>query len=240
MAEALLGPKLETALIAWLSANKGSLLSGVTLQGAHASAEPVPPYISVWCSRAPVHPDFAGLPGSQWPRRASVEFFVKGRTKGGAFASTVGLWAAELQQLLARFYTVAFTAATSDTITAAGHVLPAGALVRVSNVGGGLPGGLSAGVDYYVRDVSGSTLKLSTSPGGAAVDITSAGTGTHTLTWQEEFSKLRAGINAGGSQHPSEGLRVDAVQLMDEGSGVDGDCWVCSLMYEIDAEGVDR
>lgn len=42
---------------------------------------------------------------------------------------------------------------------------------------GTLPGGLSDGVPYYVINASGNTFQLSTTPGGAAIDITSSGTG---------------------------------------------------------------
>ena len=43
------------------------------------------------------------------------------------------------------------------------------------------PGGLAIGTTYYVVNASGATCKLSLTSGGAAIDITSAGTGTQTL-----------------------------------------------------------
>ena len=46
---------------------------------------------------------------------------------------------------------------------------------------GTLPTGLSADTPYYVRDVTATTLKLAATNGGTALDITGAGTGTHTL-----------------------------------------------------------
>ena len=42
--------------------------------------------------------------------------------------------------------------------------------------------GLSAATDYYVRDASGGTFKLAASAGGAAVDVTDAGNGTHFIS----------------------------------------------------------
>jgi hypothetical protein len=51
------------------------------------------------------------------------------------------------------------------------------------NVGGALPGGISADTDYYTKtactstEVTRCTTQLSTTPGGAAVNITSAGSG---------------------------------------------------------------
>jgi hypothetical protein len=54
-----------------------------------------------------------------------------------------------------------------------------GQKVEVANVGGGLPAGLTANTTYYVRDRDGVFLRLSTTLDGPAVDITTAGTGTH-------------------------------------------------------------
>lgn len=57
----------------------------------------------------------------------------------------------------------------------AGHGLLANDPVVVWN--GTVPGGLTAGtVVYYARDVTTYSLKLSATPGGAAIDITSPGT----------------------------------------------------------------
>lgn len=76
---------------------------------------------------------------------------------------------------------VAFTAdASTNVITAAGHGRVNGDKLRVSSAGT-LPGGLSSSTDYYVIEMSGSTFKLSETSGGGAVDITSAGSGAHTL-----------------------------------------------------------
>jgi hypothetical protein len=76
-------------------------------------------------------------------------------------------------------YTFTAVAAT-DVITATGHDIREGEAVTVSS-GGTLPGGLDSLRVYYVRDVATNTLKLAVSRGGAVVDITSTGTGTHTI-----------------------------------------------------------
>lgn len=44
-----------------------------------------------------------------------------------------------------------------------------------------LPGGLAADTTYYVLNIGGPYLQLSATPGGAPIDITTAGTGVHTL-----------------------------------------------------------
>lgn len=70
---------------------------------------------------------------------------------------------------------------TTNTITAVGHDFVNGTPVRFSNVGGGLPGGLTM-QQYYVVNAGTDTFQVSTSVGGSSVDITSAGSGTHTVT----------------------------------------------------------
>lgn len=73
-----------------------------------------------------------------------------------------------------------FTAATTDIITSAAHGMIEGDCIWVSNSGGALPTGLAASTNYYLRDVTTDTFKVSTSPNGAVVDITATGSGTHT------------------------------------------------------------
>lgn len=73
-----------------------------------------------------------------------------------------------------------FTAATTDIITASAHGLSDGDCVQVSS-DTTLPAGLSATTNYYVTVLSSSTIKLSATLGGAYIDITDTGTGTHTM-----------------------------------------------------------
>lgn len=68
----------------------------------------------------------------------------------------------------------------TDVITSAGLAFNDTQRVRLWNVGGALPAGLSTGTDYYVRDASAQTFKVTTTPStGSAVDITDTGTGLH-------------------------------------------------------------
>jgi hypothetical protein len=46
---------------------------------------------------------------------------------------------------------------------------------------GVLPAGLALETPYYIRDLTTSTMKLASESGGAAIDITDTGTGTHTI-----------------------------------------------------------
>jgi len=73
-----------------------------------------------------------------------------------------------------------FTAATSDVCTSAAHGFINGDRIYVKNSGGALPAGLVATTLYYVVEKDTDTFKLALTSGGTAVDITDAGTGTHT------------------------------------------------------------
>lgn len=74
-----------------------------------------------------------------------------------------------------------FTAdATANTLTATAHGLNDGDDVTLKS-SGTLPGGLSAQRKYVVVNASANTLQLALVANGAAIDITTAGSGTHTL-----------------------------------------------------------
>lgn len=82
-----------------------------------------------------------------------------------------------------------FTAdASTDQITPSLQVFTTGQAVVLTTTGT-LPAGLSTSTTYYVIASGGSTIKLATTLNnalaGTAIDITSAGTGTHTMTGTE-------------------------------------------------------
>lgn len=80
----------------------------------------------------------------------------------------------------------------TDTLTLAAHGLAIGSRVHVVNSGGALPTGLAANTKYFVINTTTDTLQLSLTSGGAAVDITTAGSGTHSLSNQFQVPDLRA------------------------------------------------
>ena len=88
--------------------------------------------------------------------------------------------------LVESFAAAAVTTAT-DLITVASNVDKwiTGMLVRATTTGG-LPAGLALATDYWVIRISATTIKLASSlanaVAGTAIDITTQGTGTHTLT----------------------------------------------------------
>ena len=81
-------------------------------------------------------------------------------------------------RIIWRLYPFTAVAAT-DVCTVTGRTFQNGDRMRLANTGGTLPAGLVADKNYYARDVSGATFKLAETLGGAAKDITGAGTGTH-------------------------------------------------------------
>lgn len=88
-------------------------------------------------------------------------------------------------------YATPFTVnATTNVLTATGHPIATGDVVRLFNTGGALPAGLSANTNYYAIGVSGDTLQLSLASGGAAVDITGTGTGTHFIGGPDDAAWL--------------------------------------------------
>lgn len=60
--------------------------------------------------------------------------------------------------------------ASTDIITAVGHNFTTNQYVRFLSLTGG--GGLATSTNYFVRDISGDTFKVSTSSGGSAVNFT--------------------------------------------------------------------
>jgi hypothetical protein len=78
--------------------------------------------------------------------------------------------------------TQTFTASTTtELLTCVGHGVQEGDQIIGANSGGALPTGLSASTRYYAVQVTPNAFSLATLPGGAAIDITAAGSGTNTF-----------------------------------------------------------
>ena len=79
---------------------------------------------------------------------------------------------------------------TAETFTIPDHALVNGDAVRVTS-STTIPAGLVSGRIYYIVERTAGTFKLSLTVGGSAVNITSTGTGTHTVTKEvTEFSRV--------------------------------------------------
>ena len=77
----------------------------------------------------------------------------------------------------------AFTVTSSSglLVTSEAHGLIDTQIIQVTSAGT-LPTGLSAGVDYFVRDKTDDTFKLALTSGGTAIAYTNAGSGIHSWT----------------------------------------------------------
>ena len=79
--------------------------------------------------------------------------------------------------------TFTVSAASPGVITKVAHGFVANDPFVPSNSGGALPAAMTAGTTYYVKTVlSVDTFTFSATPGGAAINTATTGTGTHSLT----------------------------------------------------------
>lgn len=94
-------------------------------------------------------------------------------------------------RLIPETFTASDVDAATDAITISGHKFKNDDIIQFST-GGTLPGGLSAGTDYHIINVSGDDFQVSTTQGGSAVDITGGGSGTHKATneWRGSVSQV--------------------------------------------------
>jgi hypothetical protein len=83
-------------------------------------------------------------------------------------------------------YSSTFTADAGTDVCTSSATVPATGVAVVLTTTGTLPAGLSAATTYFIIKLSGTTFKLATTLANAnastAIDITDAGTGTHTVT----------------------------------------------------------
>lgn len=100
---------------------------------------------------------------------------------------------------------------TTEICTCTGHGLSDGDVVHVANSGGGLPGGLATLTTYYIRDKTTDTFKLTATRGGSAIDITTNGSGTHSLynKFALPTSVGRTRIGAGTGTVVASGVDAD-------------------------------
>ncbi|MFZ4078679.1 MAG: hypothetical protein ACOYKK_04510 [Microbacteriaceae bacterium] len=99
-------------------------------------------------------------------------------------------------------------ATATETLTLTGHGLTAGQ--KVTFTGTALPGGIVAGTEYWVRTgTTATTFTVSATDGGAAVDITSAGTAVKVFKYNVAPKvTLTATAPTGATAKPSGSVRV--------------------------------
>jgi len=116
---------------------------------------------------------------------------------------------------------------TTEEITVTGHEYRrTGFRVRVSSTGT-IIGGLAINTDYYVIVVNANTIKLATTRANAiantAINLTSQGTGTHTISQAEgpDFSS-RTAVNGGNAGDNIGSLEEDTSQAHSHSLKVSG------------------
>lgn len=102
----------------------------------------------------------------------------------------------------------------TDTITITSHGFTNGTEVAFDSTGT-LPGGLSSGVSYFVINSAANTFQVSETSGGGAVDITSQGSGTHSVAdaINTVATKLATAIDVDSAFH----AHVSAVEGREDG-----------------------
>ncbi len=114
---------------------------------------------------------------------------------------------------------------SAETLTSVAHGLLTGDQVRVSNSGGGLPGGLAAATDYWVIRVDADKIGLATTNAnaltGTKINLTSAGTGTNTIN-HGAFNITHNWVGAGGNVTITEGVTDASFQVYGLANGGNG------------------
>ena len=107
--------------------------------------------------------------------------------------------------------------AGTDTLTCTvAHSLSNGNRVRVkAHANGAIPGGLSATVEYYVISASGAALQLSLTAGGAAVNLTDAGTLEQILITNRAGLIVAALLTDGATSEPLGTSNIDLGAVID-------------------------
>lgn len=91
-------------------------------------------------------------------------------------------WFAERETGVTAQPTFTFTADTSlNRILRNDHLASDGRQIVLANSGGGLPGGLTAATRLFVVQSEPNSFGVAGVPGGNLIDLTSAGTGTHSF-----------------------------------------------------------
>lgn len=151
-------------------------------------------YIYMWCELSLL--DSAG----------TVTLISKSTIDAGYLAGDGSSYPAHLYPELARAHSgrygygtgiVATFNASTDLVTATAHGFVNGDIVLFGNVGGALPGGITANTPYYVIGSTTNTFQISTTKGGTALDITTAGTGTTTAYGNLLLPDTRSGSPLG-------------------------------------------
>jgi hypothetical protein len=134
-------------------------------------------------------PDFAILSQALLGACRGAFYALKSDGSVAVFAGTSDrLWLASNTDYswtpVSKVTTVTFTGGGSPNVVLASHGFAANDPVVFSNSGGGLPAAITAGTKYFVKTVvNANTFTVSATAGGVVINMATAGTGTHSVTW---------------------------------------------------------
>lgn len=170
---------------------------------------------------------------------AATNAFGFAATSGGAMINLSGQGTgAQTVKKLTLAAAKTFTSAYgTDTLTGAvGTSLTNGQKLYLTNSGGALPAPLVSTRCYYVRDWSSSprTFKLALTSGGAAIDITDDGTGTHSLQVITEGTAITYTVPLGVTCAGHGYVNTDTVVL--RGADLPAGWYENTLYYVVNAQ----
>jgi hypothetical protein len=120
-------------------------------------------------------------------RNINVTFAHAGNVQGVVLClSTTAMTSRAIHVALEEYQAITSVDYTTDTFTKNSHGLLDNDIVTFSTTGT-LPGGMSTTTRYYVVSSATNTFKISTTLGGSALNLTSNGTGTHTVGVQRAY-----------------------------------------------------
>jgi len=114
----------------------------------------------------------------------------------------------------------AFTAAATNIITSVANGFVDGDKIRVTTSGGDLPAGLAINTDYYVKVIDVDTFYLHSNQelvSSTQIDITDAGTGTHTLHLKSKVAMVKGLRHINLSWHTADSADFTVkIQISDQ------------------------
>jgi len=150
------------------------------------------------------------------------------------FAAVQGTAAYSL--FAAKTFTDAEVSAAADTITVQDHGWTTGTALRLTH--NSPPGGLATATVYYAIRVDADTLKLATTQAnalaGTAVNITTAGAGTGTLTPLRTWAVIDSIVlvASGSFQPPLEQMDYARIEEMNAGGANQGQPWAWAWLND--------
>lgn len=234
--------KVTQDMVEVLSAALEDRPTSTEVDAAIAGVSPYEVGDYLWSARA-TKPKFLKCDGAAYSRETHAALFAEIGTRYGAGngSTTFNVPNVAGRALIgagtgsnAEAVAAAAVNATTDVITVGSNAdrWNTGAKVRVSS-SATMPGGLAINTDYFVIRMSATTIKLATTlanaVAGTAINITTAGTGTHTIT-QALATRVQGGVGGEethvltvgempGHTHPGGGTSGAMSYTPGDGSG---------------------